>query len=451
MKLEQKQSLTQKLVLTQTMRQSLDCLQLSAPELEKYVDEIALSNPLLDVEPPTWYETSLPNESPDDVHEPSELRIGGSWSSTLAPAKDFGDLNTCLTKESTFRDYLNEQIGQMRFIDNRQLSLCRFLIGCLDERGYLDCPIAELSTEICCSQFELEQALFAIQMLDPPGVGSRSLSECLTLQLAQGSAFNSLTLAIVRDGLELLGKREYNELAHLLGVSVSSARQAAEAVLELNPIPTRGFAGTNPIVYTAPDALFHSEQGRLIIELNDRILPKLSINAEYSALLNNSCDSEVQHYVREKVAEAQALIKGVDTRCSTLLRMLTRLGDIQRDFFLYDGDLVPITMQQLAEQLDVNTSTISRAVQGKSIQFQGQILPIRSLFTTAICTDTTISAQTVKQRIRALTKNEDSASPLSDEELRIELSQIGIAVSRRTIAKYRTAMGIPSSSQRRAR
>ena len=132
-------------------------------------------------------------------------------------------------------------------------------------------------------------------------------------------------------------------------------------MLELNPIPTRGFAGTNPIVYTAPDALFHSEQGRLIIELNDRILPKLSINAEYSALLNDSCDSEVQHYVREKVAEAQALI------------------------------------------------------------------------------------------IRALTKNEDSASPLSDEELRIELSQIGITVSRRTIAKYRTAMGIPSSSQRRAR
>ena len=450
MKLEQTQALTQKLALTQSMRQSLDCLQLSAPELNEYLQELALSNPLLDVQAPTYYETELPNESPSLDREAVLLHGEEAWHSTLRGTEDTPDITAFLTREKTFRDHLNEQIGQMKLVDDESLRLCRFLIDCLDERGYLDCPLEELSQEFDIPLFSLEQALFAVQMLDPPGVGARDLSECLTLQLAQSRSFDAHALAIARSGLELLSKRDYSGLAAMLGVSVSEAKQAAARVLALNPIPSRSFAGSEQIAYVAPDATFSLHRWQLVIELNERILPRLSINEEYSALLASS-DPEVQRYVKEKLSEAQALIRGVRTRCDTLLQLITLIADEQRSFLCSGGELLPVTMQQLAEEMNVSTSTVSRAVQNKYVQFQGRVLPIRSFFTTAIRSDAAVSSHTVKQRLRSLIHAEDPAAPLSDEALRLALSALGIEVSRRAVAKYRTAMDIPSSSQRRRR
>lgn len=452
MQLEQRQTLSQKLVLTQTMRQSLDCLQLSAPELTEYVQEVALSNPLLDVQSPTYYETELPSEAAPAEREPLEVRETDSWRGvTSSGMEDVQDFTAFLTREKTFRDHLTEQIGQMKLVDDELLRLCRFLIDCLDERGYLDCPLEELSREFDIPLFSLEQALFAVQMLDPPGVGARNLSECLTLQLAQGRSLDPLALKIARDGLEMLGKRNFSGLAALLGVSVGEARAAAAKILALNPIPSRSFAGSEQIAYVAPDAEFSVQQGQLVIELNERILPRLSVNAEYAALMNTSDDPEVQRYVKEKLSEAQALIKGVHTRCDTLVQMLTLIGREQYGFFCGGEALLPVTMQQLSEKMGVSTSTVSRAAQNKYLQFQGRIIPVRSFFTTAIRPDAAVSSHAVKQRLQSLIRAEDPAAPLSDEALRLALSALGIEVSRRAVAKYRAEMGIPSSSQRKKR
>ena len=428
MQLEQRQTLSQKLVLTQTMRQSLDCLQLSAPELSEYVQEVALSNPLLDVQSPTYYETELPSEAAPAEREPLEVREADSWRGvTSSGMEDVQDFTAFLTREKTFRDHLTEQIGQMKLVDDELLRLCRFLIDCLDERGYLDCPLEELSREFDIPLFSLEQALFAVQMLDP------------------------LALKISRDGLELLGKRNFSSLAVLLGVSVGEARAAAAKILALNPIPSRSFAGSEQIAYVAPDAEFSVQQGQLVIELNERILPRLSVNAEYAALMNTSDDPEVQRYVKEKLSEAQALIKGVHTRCDTLIQMLTLIGREQHGFFCGGEALLPVTMQQLSEKMGVSTSTVSRAAQNKYIQFQGRIIPVRSFFTTAIRPDAAVSSHAVKQRLQSLIRAEDPAAPLSDEALRLALSALGIEVSRRAVAKYRAEMDIPSSSQRKKR
>lgn len=428
MQLEQRQTLSQKLVLTQTMRQSLDCLQLSAPELTEYVQEVALSNPLLDVQSPTYYETELPSEAAPAEREPLEVRETDSWRGvTSSGMEDVQDFTAFLTREKTFRDHLTEQIGQMKLVDDELLRLCRFLIDCLDERGYLDCPLEELSREFDIPLFSLEQALFAVQMLDP------------------------LALKIARDGLEMLGKRDFSGLAALLGVSVGEARAAAAKILALNPIPSRSFAGSEQIAYVAPDAEFSVQQGQLVIELNERILPRLSVNAEYAALMNTSDDPEVQRYVKEKLSEAQALIKGVHTRCDTLVQMLTLIGREQHGFFCGGEALLPVTMQQLSEKMGVSTSTVSRAAQNKYIQFQGRIIPVRSFFTTAIRPDAAVSSHAVKQRLQSLIRAEDPAAPLSDEALRLALSALGIEVSRRAVAKYRAEMGIPSSSQRKKR
>lgn len=428
MQLEQRQTLSQKLVLTQTMRQSLDCLQLSAPELAEYVQEVALSNPLLDVQSPTYYETELPSEAAPAEREPLEVRETDSWRGvTSSGMEDVQDFTAFLTREKTFRDHLTEQIGQMKLVDDELLRLCRFLIDCLDERGYLDCPLEELSREFDIPLFSLEQALFAVQMLDPPA------------------------LKIARDGLEMLGKRNFSGLAALLGVSVGEARAAAAKILALNPIPSRSFAGSEQIAYVAPDAEFSVQQGQLVIELNERILPRLSVNAEYAALMNTSDDPEVQRYVKEKLSEAQALIKGVHTRCDTLIQMLTLIGREQHGFFCGGEALLPVTMQQLSEKMGVSTSTVSRAAQNKYIQFQGRIIPVRSFFTTAIRPDAAVSSHAVKQRLQSLIRAEDPAAPLSDEALRLTLSALGIEVSRRAVAKYRAEMDIPSSSQRKKR
>ena len=253
MQLEQRQTLSQKLALTQTMRQSLDCLQLSAPELTEYVQEVALSNPLLDVQSPTYYETALPSEASASERGTPDVRETDSWRGvTSSGMEDVQDFTAFLTREKTFRDHLTEQIGQMKLVDDELLRLCRFLIDCLDERGYLDCPLEELSREFDIPLFSLEQALFAVQMLDPPGVGARNLSECLTLQLAQDRSLDPLALKIARDGLEMLGKRNFSGLAALLGVSVNEAKAAASKVLALNPIPSRSFAGSEQIAYVAP-------------------------------------------------------------------------------------------------------------------------------------------------------------------------------------------------------
>ena len=451
MQLEQRQTLSQKLVLTQTMRQSLDCLQLSAPELAEYVQEVALSNPLLDVQSPTYYETELPSEAAPAEREPLEVREADSWRGvTSSGMEDVQDFTAFLTREKTFRDHLNEQIGQMKLVDDELLRLCRFLIDCLDERGYLDCPLEDLAREFDLPLFSLEQALFAVQMLDPPGVGARNLTECLTLQLAQSRSFDERALTIARDGLELLSRRDYNGLAALLGVSTGEAKEAAAKILALNPIPSRSFAGSEQIAYVAPDAVFSMQQGHLVIELNERILPRLSVNAEYSAL-STSDDPEVQRYVKEKLSEAQALIKGVHTRCDTLLQLIRLIADEQHDYFCSGGELAPITMQQVAEKMGVSTSTVSRAAQNKYIQFQGRTIPLRSFFTTAIRSDAAVSSHAVKQRIRSLIQAEDPASPLSDEALRLALSALGVEVSRRAVAKYRTSMDIPASSQRKKR
>lgn len=447
--MEQKQTCDQKLVLTQTMRQSLDCLQFSAVELCEYVQEIALSNPLLDVQAPTYYETqvldnaALTRES-IDVHESdtwNDFHVSGS--------NAIQGLIASLSNEKTFRDYLHEQIGQMKLVDDEFLQLCYLIIECLDERGYLSCSIEDLSAEFNVSSFLLEQALLAVQMLDPPGVGARNLSECLTLQLVQGDALDPLILNIVRSGLDKLGKQDYLGLSAMFGVSMAEVKTAVAKVLELNPIPSRGFAGSERIAFIAPDAEIFVQQDQLVIELNERILPKLSINTGYSALINSCNDPDVQYYVKEKLSEAQNLIKGIHSRCDTLVRILIQIGREQHAYFCTGEALKPITMQQIAKELEISASTVSRAVKSKYIQFNGKIIPVRAFFTTAIHSGETVSSHTVKQRIQDLIHSENATSPLSDEALRLALSALGIDVSRRVITKYRLEMGIPSSTQRR--
>lgn len=445
MELQPSLTISQKLTLTPAMRQALRCLQLPIPELSELLQEEALSNPLLNAEPPEH--TAGEALSAPEIREDSIWRVGGQRD----PEEDRTDHEPRVAQEQTFQEYLHKQLGQNRLIDSHLRALCDYLVDCLDSRGYLDCPIPQLAQELGCPLSDLEQALFAVQMLDPPGVGARNLSECLILQLAQGPYFNALTVAIARDGLDLLAAQDYKGLCKKLGAKRGEVDLACRAIRSLNPIPSRGFSSGAPLSLSIPDAAIRCEQGHIIIEVDHHALPKLSINQDYADMLHKSDDPAVQDYIKEQLGRARAMIGNLQGRYDTLTRLLAALTAAQPDYFLHGGDLKPLTMQQLAQGMGVSVSTVSRTVQNKSVLFNGMVVPLRSFFTAPARTDGQVSSQAVKQRIQRFIQAEDPTAPLSDDAVCAALSAAGINISRRTAAKYRTALGIPPASARKAR
>lgn len=442
MELKQSVAQKQKLSLTPRMRQSLEYLQVSLIELDEMLREEALSNPLLIVRSP-----SFEGAPPVRRRESSALRSQAAWDRS---GQEMDPLDRYV-RDATFQEHLEEQLGQFPGLDREMLWICRYLVGCLDERGYLDCALEELEEEIHIPYERLEQALFVIQMLDPPGVGARSLSECLTLQLAQGDHFDELTLHIIQSGLESLAKGDRRGLCKRFSAEPGAVAAACDTIRSLSPIPSRGFRGREQVPYVVPDALISRQGGKLTVELDHAAMPQVEIDLEYAGGLADSSDQEVQRYIQEHTAKARQLIGCVDGRYRTLLRLLHVVTVLQRDLFL-GGDLRPMTMQQVAGEMGLNVSTVSRAVKDKWICFEGRCFPLRELFTAAVpVSEEGISAQMVKRQIWELIREEDRGSPLSDEQIRAALEREGIQVSRRAVAKYRSQLQIPASSMRRGR
>ncbi len=442
MELKQSVAQKQKLSLTPRMRQSLEYLQVSLIELDEMLREEALSNPLLIVRSP-----SFEGAPPVRRWESSALRSQAAWDRS---GQEMDPLDRYV-RDATFQEHLEEQLGQFPGLDREMLWICRYLVGCLDERGYLDCALEELEEEIHIPYERLEQALFVIQMLDPPGVGARSLSECLTLQLAQGDHFDELTLHIIQSGLESLAKGDRRGLCKRFSAEPGAVAAACDTIRSLSPIPSRGFRGREQVPYVVPDALISRRGGKLTVELDHAAMPQVEIDLEYAGGLADPSDQEVQRYIQEHTAKARQLIGCVDGRYRTLLRLLHVVTALQRDLFL-GGDLRPMTMQQVAGEMGLNVSTVSRAVKDKWICFEGRCFPLRELFTAAVpVSEEGISAQMVKRQIWELIREEDRGSPLSDEQIRAALEREGIQVSRRAVAKYRSQLQIPASSMRRGR
>lgn len=439
----------QKLNLTTSMLRSLELLQLPAMELLDWIQEAALSNPVLEVEPPasplSLSDLHTVRDNYADLHESSLWQSRGEAGS--------GDwLEQLPSSEETLTEYLCSQLRQTSLLSGEWLKRCLYLAECLDERGYLSTPIDALAGDLGCSAADVEQALFAVQMLDPPGVAARDLTECLILQLAQGPNLNALTLRLAREGLPLLAKHRYEELARLFHTDVDKIRDAAKVISALNPIPSRGFHSGRLTEYCVPDAVIYAENGRITIHLNDdRILPRISVNQDYVSLISDTGDEAVRQYLKEKLAEAKSLMGSVHNRSRTLTMILRALTEYQSGYFLRGEDLRPLTMQKMADLLGLNISTVSRAVQGKTIQFGGKDIPLREFFCSGVLSVSgdEISSETVKQKIAYLTRHENADAPLSDEALRFAMADMGIRISRRTVTKYRTALGIPSAAQRK--
>lgn len=444
------QAQKQQAVLAPVMRHSLQCLQMSAYDLFLHVQDEAMENPMLDVDMSSIDLFDLLSDTAAGDKDAVTLAVkdaapfcrGAHSMQVPFDAQDY-------SHGQSLQEHLHEQLGQSKWVDPQTRRLGSYLIDCLDSRGYLDCPLEVLAEELAVPVSLLEQALFAVQMLEPTGVGARTLSECLVLQLAQGQNFNAVTLGVAQNGLELLAARRYPELARRLGVDKKTLMEAVAAITALNPIPAQGYGTGESGGCILPDAVITVRDGNITLELNHQAMPCVSMDKQYRAMLQQTEDAAAAEYLKEKLRRAEELIDCLQNRKRTLTRLLTEIIQRQYDFFCGES-LQPMTIQDVAGALGVNPSTVSRAIQEKYVLFRTKIIPLRSLFTQPAAHGPfgSLSPVTIHQRIQRLIAEEPPGQPISDEALAAALTAEGICILRRTVAKYRTQLQIPPSTQR---
>jgi len=422
-KQEQKQKATQK------MLQSLHVLAMSQAELKAYMQEAYESNPLLDIT-----ESALQGNV-----GPSGMAADASMHGRDA------ELYATESAVQTFAEYLYEQLMFLPNMDDEQRMLCKYLILCLNHKGYLETSLDELALRVGKTTETMEQALFQLQKLEPAGVGARTLGECLRLQAERDSEAGDAVFRLLREeNLQLIENAD--AAAKALQCPLEEARKAILRVKSYHPYPSEGFSDGTPIVYCIPEAEVTVEQGRLQIRLNRRFLPRLVMNEGTAKLLSQGTKEEKAYY-KECNKKAEEVLEAIGGREHTIRLLLEFIVGRQKEYFLLGKPLQALTMGEAAEAIGVHPSTVSRGVKEKYLLFQGRNIPLKDFFVSKLQGGR--SSDEVKQKIKSLIASEHINQPYGDEQLRLMLEEEGIQVSRRAIAKYRNELNIPAAHSRK--
>ncbi|WP_139492685.1 RNA polymerase factor sigma-54 [Brevibacillus dissolubilis] len=452
--LYQEQSL--KLVMTPELRQAITILQFSAVDLMNYLQEQALENPVIDLQ-----EISAAAEPISKKPETSGAELdwkeivgnratgeygAGQSENAYNPADHARDVSY------TLYDHLGEQLGYVKGLSASQRRIAMYLIGNLDERGYLEIPTEEVSTRLGVSLTEVEDALCVIQHLDPAGVGARNLEECLLLQLEHEGLDEEKVVRVIREHLQDLANNRFARIADQLGIEIQEVQAIADLVRSLNPRPGARYH-TGETRFVTPDVTVEKVLDEYIVLVNDSSTPRLTINSFYERMLKEKQGQEdAQQFIHEKLNAALWIAKSLEQRRLTLMKVTQAIVELQRDFFEHGIHyLKPMTQKEIADRVSLHESTISRATSNKYVQTPRGVFELKYFFTSALATangDMT-SSESVKKRLKALIDGEDRKRPYSDQKLAELLMEEGIEISRRTVAKYREEMMIPSSAKRK--
>lgn len=463
-------SIQQQLVLTPQVRLAIRVLQLSGIELEAEMTEAVASNPLLD-----WIEDGSEagtedtdpgkdNDSGDATPDPvADLQYdpemeAGSWAehASRSHGSDFADEASQPAVEESLHDHLLMQLhlGHFSPLETR---IGAALIASLDDDGYLRDSLESLSEslrpELEASPEQMLLVLHRIQCFDPVGVGARSVSECLQAQLRalpDDTPGRALALAIATNHLERLPKAGIAGLQAWLGCSAIQAQAAVNLLQSLDPHPGSRFGALPSGSYVRPDCIIWRHQGLWQVALAPDARPKIGLQRDYQRLLQQTKGSDAE-YLRGHLQEARWLLKALESRANTLLRVVRRLVREQAGFLEFGPQaLRPLTLREIAAELEMHESTVSRAVAGKYAHTPRGTLPLRAFFASGIGTESggSASSTAIQDRIRKLVSNEDPCKPLSDAKLADTLKNEGVPVARRTVAKYREALQIPASHER---
>ncbi len=470
MELKQQLKLSQQLIMTPQLQQAIKLLQMSRMELSELVQEELLENPVLE-EGAEQRESSVnvveEAATPEmEAHEAKKDEI--DWERYLenqsneapmpavrrGPDEEMPGLEATLSSSENLSDHLGWQLRMGDFVGD-ELRFGALVIGNLDDNGYLRIEgiapediVPRLSTESGLDAEDAEEVLAMIQQFDPLGVAARSLEECLMIQ-AKHYGMDELVLRIISDHLSDLEKRHYPAVAKALGCSLDEVYDVAQIIAELEPRPARRFQTEEPR-YIVPDVYVHRVSDEYYVVANDDGMPKLKISGFYrSAMADNP---KAKEYIQDKLRSAQWLIRSIDQRRKTIVKVTECIVDKQRDFFDKGIEyLKPMILRDVAEAVGMHESTISRVTSNKYVHTPRGTFELKYFFNSAIRRDNQndIASESVKQAIKNIISGEDQKAPLSDQRIVEILSQDDIKIARRTVAKYREMLGILSSSKRK--
>ncbi|RYL95773.1 RNA polymerase sigma-54 factor [Sporolactobacillus sp. THM7-4] len=430
--LVQKQSLTLK--MAPAMYQSVKLLQYNNQELADFMEKKALENPLIQVEDPGY--TDFAKDYPS---------IGGDASKSSTDV-----IEETLAQRDDFREHLHRDLHHLQ-LEEDCLRAADWLIDSLNDNGYLDEELEDLLKGFPLDRAGREKALAAVQSLDPPGVGARSLSECLLLQLKRRKPRLPLAETIIAEYSDCFLTQDWEHLSLMLGTAEQAVEEAVRVIRTLSPTPV--FAASEETAhYVVPDVSIIKKDQGLIIELEDRYLPKVTVNIKDYEKYLQFADTDTKKYLHEKLSEANWLLMSVSKRKQTLLALAEMLMERQRKYFMTGKEetLQPFAMKDAARALSVHESTISRAAANKYIQTSYGLFPLKKFFIRGVKSDRgETSVYRISQLLRELISREDRENPLSDQKLSELLRKKGLHCSRRAVAKYRSACGIGSTVQRR--
>lgn len=451
----------QQLALTPQLQQSIRFLQLSAQELEQEVAEALLENPLLERE--EEYDTDGGLAVANETRAQEDRWLLASASGRLGSSNaDDEPTRPEAALPHTLQEHLHQQLRLTR-AGARDSALVGLLIDELDENGYLPTPLDEilacLPAELDVSFDELQTALRLLQSFDPAGVGAMSLGDGLCLQLAHlaaapGADMPPDVLACAQEiasrHLPLLASGNLNKLRDALSCDQATLRSAHALLLRLEPRPARAWA-TNTADYVTPDVLIHRVRKRWVASVNPAVMPRLRVNAIYESLLEQAPASPA---LQAQVQQAHGLLKSVNQRFVTILRVAQAVVERQQDFFEQGVKAMrPLILRDIAQALELHESTVSRATKQKYAQTPWGVIELKRFFGTALQTDDgeTTSATAVRSLITTMVASESSIKPLSDSQIAARLAEQGVTIARRTVAKYREAAGIEPAILRKAR
>lgn len=440
-----KADLRQELKLTPQLLQSIEVLQMNSQELLEYLGKAAEENPVLEQE-----DAPALREAYEDLRRKAGWIDGGVWGSTFFhEGREYQEKGKPDREAESLTGFLWDQL-ERRNLPKPLLALSKYLAEMVDEDGYLAEEDVESLSELQLPQDLVSEAVKTVQSLEPPGVGARSLPECLTIQLSRrGVDISPALLEIVARFLPELGRKHYGPICRALGLSVEELREAERTIAALNPYPGRAFQPAEPVAYVRPDVFIVEENGELSVVLNEYYLPRITISGYYTRLMKESDEPKTREYLREKLRQAKSLLDSLDRRNATLRRCAEAVLSAQMPFFTgKTGELNPMSLRSLAEELDFHASTISRTIHGKYLQCRQGTYPLRYFFSGPVG-KLGISRQAVQQKLLTLIREEDPRHPLSDRRLSELLSSSGVPVARRTVAKYREQLRIGSSTVRR--
>ncbi|SDJ65722.1 RNA polymerase factor sigma-54 [Microbulbifer yueqingensis] len=480
-----KQSLQLKLgtqlTMTPQLQQAIRLLQLSTLDLQQEVQSALDSNPLLESDsgeqaeaPGSDSGTNAENaeaspsaETPDAGGDsewnndiPADLPVDTNWDdiysggSYSGPADaDDNPLEQRNAASESLQDHLRWQLN-LTPLSPRDKFIGEILIDDISTRGFLQTPLEEIAASLDMEEDEALAVLKTIQQFEPAGCGARDLRECLLLQLRQLPAdtpWLAETVSVVDSHLDLLGKRDFRQLGRRTRLSEEQLGEVVRLIRSLNPHPGEAFGGDEP-QYVVPDVIVSRRQQRWQVELNPETTPRLRINAGYAALIRRADNSTDNNFLRDHLQEARWFLKSLQSRHETLLRVASCIVEKQQGFFEQGAEgMKPMVLADIAEAVGMHESTISRVTTQKYMFTPRGVFELKYFFSSHVSTSSgeDASSTAIRALIRKLIDAEQPRKPLSDNKITQELANQGINVARRTVAKYRESLGIPSSSERK--